>query len=164
MDILRVIKSRRSIRKYSKKNIDPVRVELILEAGRWAPSGLNNQPWKFLVVRDKKEKEALGGFTEYGEIIRRADICICVFLDKRESYHREKDIMAVGACVENMLLEACSLGIGSCWLGEILNKRKKAEQFLVADKKLELMAVIALGIPCGEKVTGRRKKLSKIML
>jgi len=50
MGILRLIKGRRSVRKFKKKTVSKQIVEKILEAGRWAPSGLNNQPWRFMVL------------------------------------------------------------------------------------------------------------------
>jgi nitroreductase len=68
-------------------------------------------------------------------------------LDKRRSYSREKDIMAIGACIQNMLLAAYELGLGSCWLGEILNRRKDAERYLRTPKNLELISVITIGFP-----------------
>jgi len=70
MEILEIIRSRRSIREYAKDIPREEEVEKILEAGRWAPSGLNNQPWRFLVIKDKKRKDGLAPFTKYGNIIK----------------------------------------------------------------------------------------------
>ncbi|MBU4341978.1 MAG: nitroreductase family protein, partial [Candidatus Altiarchaeota archaeon] len=52
MEILDIIKNRRSVREFLDKEVDDSLIEKILEAGRWAPSGLNNQPWRFVIVRD----------------------------------------------------------------------------------------------------------------
>ena len=119
-DILKIIKGRRSIRKFNIKKVEKDKIRNILTAGRWAPSGLNNQPWRFVLIESQKYKDKIAQLTEYGGIIKKAPIAILVFLDKNSSYDRDKDIMAIGACVQNMLLEAHSLGLGSCWLGEIL--------------------------------------------
>ena len=59
MDILDIIRQRRSIREYKKDMPEDSDIEKILEAGRWAPSGLNNQPWRFLVIKEKAKKNGL---------------------------------------------------------------------------------------------------------
>ncbi len=165
MKLLDVIRGRRSIRQYDKGGVDPAVIDHILEAARWAPSGLNNQPWKFLIITENRKKNTIASFTKYSKIIQQAPVCICVFLDKKISYQREKDIMAVGACIQNMLLAAYEENTGSCWLGEILNQRDKVESFLNVPERLELMAVITLGKPVKrEKGTVTRKKISELLI
>lgn len=97
--ILTLIKSRRSIRKYSEGDIPLKIIDQILDAGRWAPSGLNNQPWKFFVINDTDTKNNLAAFTAYGRILRQCNACIAVFYDLPRGYDRDKDAMAIGACV-----------------------------------------------------------------
>ena len=93
--------------------------------GSWAPSGLNNQPWRFVIVRDSQLRSDLADCTKYGKIIRNAPVCIAVFMDQSKSYDRVKDLQAIGACIQNMLLSIHDLGLGAVWLGEILNKKGK---------------------------------------
>jgi len=143
MEILDTIRSRRSIRQYSEEFPKDEEIEKILEAGRWAPSGLNNQPWRFLRIVDKSKKDGLAAFTKYGKIIKGAPVALVVCMDVADSYNRDKDLMAIGACIQNMLLEAHSLGLGACWLGEILNKKEEVSEYLKLDEDLEVMAVIA---------------------
>jgi len=162
-EILDLIKTRRSIRRYSEKTISNGTIEDILEAGRWAPSGLNNQPWRFVIIKDKEKKQILAGFTKYSKTIENAKVAICVFLDKNSSYHREKDILGIGACIQNMLLYAQSLGVGSCWMGEILNKKDEVREFLELSDQYELMAVITLGY-ASESPKSSRKTLSELIL
>lgn len=146
-DILTLIKTRRSIRNFlDTPPADPA-VKKIIEAGRWAPSGLNNQPWRFLVIDDAATKDKLADLTRYGSIIRKAACLIVVFMDAADSYNRKKDLMATGACIQNMLLEAHSLKLGACWLGEILNRKNDVARLLGSDENTELMAVVALGYP-----------------
>lgn len=163
-DLLEIIQSRRSIRKFKKDIPEDSQIEKILEAGRWAPSGLNNQPWRFLVIKDKAKKDALAEFTKYGNTIKDAPVVIVVFMSIADSYHRDKDLMAIGACIQNMLLETHALGLGACWLGEILNKKEEVCRYLKLEKDYELMAVIALGFS-DEKVTeGSRNSLKGLKL
>lgn len=163
MDILEPIKQRRSIRKFKKDSIPTEVIDKILEAGSWAPSGLNNQPWRFMVL-EANEKDAIAQFTKYSSIIKAADKIILVFMDKDASYSYEKDLMAIGACIQNMLLYAHKQGIGSCWLGEILNQRKEVQKHLGILENLELEAVIALGYPAEKGEKGERLALNKLMI
>ncbi len=72
--------------------------------------------------------------------------------------------MAIGACIENMLLEAHALKLGACWLGEILKKKEEVSEFLNLPKKYDLMAVVALGFPAKNKTKGHRAPLKKLMI
>jgi nitroreductase len=162
MDILDEIKKRRSIRKNKMVMPDDEDIQKMLEAGRWAPSGLNNQPWRFMVVRDGDTKKRISAFTKYGPVIRKAPLLIVVCMDTAISYNRDKDMMAIGACIENMLLEAHSLGLGACWLGEILNKKEDLAEFLDLDDDLEIMAVITVGYPDEEVKPPGRTPLSRL--
>ncbi len=153
MEVAEAILRRRSIRRYTSEDVGEEDVREMLEAGRWAPSGLNNQPWRFKALRGG-EKDAVAEHTKYGHIIRAAPVCVAVFLDDEESYDRTKDVQAVGACIQNMLLRAYDLGLGAVWLGEILNQREQVEEAL--DVRQELMAVIALGHPAEEADSSRQ--------
>ncbi len=164
MDIMNIIKTRRSVRKYKNKLPKDSDIRKILEAGSWAPSGLNNQPWRFLVIKDKEKKDKLAGFTKYCGIILNAPLAIIVCMDAGSSYNRDKDLMAIGASIQNMLLEAHSLGLGGCWLGEILNKKEEVEKFLGLDEDLEIVAVITLGYSNEKSPKGTRKKLENLLI
>ena len=164
MNLLKVISKRRSIRKFLAKSLPDRDIKRILEAARWAPSGLNNQPWRFIIIKDALKKNFLSGFSECGQIIKDASLLVVVCLDVSSSYNRDKDLMAIGACIQNMLLESASLKIGSCWLGEIINKKKEIGEYLRIKKNIEIMAVVALGFP-GEKAEGiLRKPLESLII
>lgn len=163
MKIENAVRERRSIRKYKVKTLKENDLERILTAATWAPSGLNNQPWKFKILEGDK-KDALAKFTKYGKIIRSAPLAVCVFLDNSASYNREKDILAVGACIQNMLLQAYEMGIGSCWLGEILNRKAEAQEYLRTDEDYELMAVVTFGYAEEGITEGCRKTLKAFLV
>lgn len=163
-DILDLIKGRRSVRKFTKAPVPEALIDNILEAGRWAPSGLNNQPWRFAVITDADLKKEISTLTRYSKIVLAAQVLIAVFLDTETSYHREKDIQGIGACLENMLLEAHSLGLGAVWLGEIIKSSEQMRALLCVGKKLDLMAVVALGHPDGTPGTVQRKALTDLVI
>ena len=164
MDILPVICNRRSVRKYKKEMPSDTDIEKILEAGRWAPSGLNNQPWRFLVIKDEVQKNELVQFTNYGNIIKQAPLIIIVFMNLNDCYNRDKDLMAMGACIQNMLIEVHSIGLSACWLGEILNKKNEIRKFLKKKADLEIMAVITIGYSDEKIGKGQRKPLKNLKI
>ncbi len=164
-ELLRIIKERRSIRKFTPEKVDRSLIDTILEAGRWAPSGLNNQPWRFVLVLDDEEKRSsLAQCTKYGKIIQGAPALIVVLIDREVMYNPTKDYQAIGACIQNMLLTIHALELGGVWLGEILNQAEKVLSVLGIDKnRYELMAVIALGHPAREG-SSHRKPLTELIL
>jgi len=136
----------------------------ILEAGRWAPSGLNNQPWKFAVIEDRGLNEEISRLTHYARVVKGAQVLIAVFLDNSEGYHRTKDVQAIGACIQNMLLETHSQGLGAVWLGEIIKSDKQIRDVLGLTSDLELMAVLAIGYPAENPGHGARKEIENIIV
>lgn len=158
------IKGRRSIRKFTGQPVSDSMVDEILEAGRWAPSGMNNQPWRFAVIRDAGLRNEVGGLTAYGSIVRSADVVIAVFFDTSSGYDRTKDLQAIGACIENMLLAVHDQGLGGVWLGEILKSGAQMKTFLGAPEGYEFMAALAVGYPEGRPPRAPvRKPLSELV-
>ena len=163
MDTIEAIKSRRSVRGFTDENVSDEKLLQILEAGRWAPSGLNNQAWRFITVRESGTKVALSNLTKYGPTIKKAPLLIVVFLDKDHMYHYVKDVQSIGACIQNMLLATHSMGLGGVWLGEILENKEKVNKVLEAPDSFELMAVVALGHPVDKKRLSERKELDQLI-
>lgn len=159
---IETILSRRSIRSYTSEPVARTDITMILEAGRWAPSGLNNQPWKFIVVQHRDAIEKLAGCTRYSSIVKGSGVIIAVFLDTSEMYDRTKDVQSIGAAIQNMLLACCELGLGAVWLGEILHNKEQVNLILEAPGSLELMAALAIGHPDMREVTSSRKELTEI--
>jgi len=158
MDVFEIIRSRRSIRKFSEEPVADELIEKIIEAGTWAPSGLNNQPWRFAVIKDNELKREISSLTHYSKVVLSANVLIAVFLDNASSYDRTKDAQAIGACIQNMLLFIHSIGLGAVWLGEILKSRDRVLSIVEGPEDLELMAVIALGYPASQGGKGSRNK------
>ncbi len=162
-EILELIRSRRSRRRFEERPVEPELLERILEAGRWAPSGRNNQPWRFVVVQDRELKKRIASFTKYGMVIEAAPVIIPVFIHRPSMYSEVKDYQSVGACLQNMLLMAHAQGLGAVWLGEILKNGAAVRDTLELGEDLELMAVIALGWPRDEG-RSRRLEMEQLLL
>lgn len=146
-EFIQFLKSRKSIRNFIFQKINNETIRDILECGRWAPSGSNNQPWKVTIVIHPTVKRMLAELTTSGGIIESAYVNFVIFLDLEKVYDKVKDIQSIGAFMENILLAVHAKGLGAVWIGEILkNKEKVNEIFKYSNKKYELMGVIAIGV------------------
>ncbi|HEX8948189.1 MAG TPA: nitroreductase family protein [Dissulfurispiraceae bacterium] len=164
MDLLEGIYTRRSVRQYTGQPVAREQLLEIIKAGTWAPSGLNNQPWRFVIVREPEMRLSLAGLTKYRKIVEAAPACIAVFVDRAAMYNDTKDHQAMGACIQNMLLAAHAMGLGAVWLGEILNNADKVRMLLGLPPEMELMAVVAVGRPAAGKRTSHRKGIHEVLL
>lgn len=163
-DVMEAIYRRRSVRKYTG---EPVKREVLMEAlkaASWAPSGLNNQPWRFAIIWDQTIREKIGSYTRYGNIIKQASVAVAVFLDHNASYDRTKDCQAIGACIQNFLLALHAMGLGAVWIGEILKNKDAVRTALNLPENLELMAVVAIGHPASSNQTSSRKSLEELIV
>ena len=146
-EMLSFIKSRKSVRSFIYEKIDNDTIKEIIECGRWAPSGSNSQPWKVCVVIHPTVKRMLSELSKYGGIIESAYVNFVVFLDLEKGYDRVKDLQAMGAFIQNILLAVHAKGLGAVWIGEILSKKNEVDEiFKLSVDKFELMGVIAVGV------------------
>jgi len=160
-EVLRAIRERRSIRAFKTDPVEPEKLEAILEAGRWAPSGKNTQPWRFVIVESQEKRQQLGQLVTQMDMIRTAPVTIAVLLDTEAGYDRIKDIQAIGACAQNMLLAAHSLGLGACWIGRV--RDEQVERVLGVGEHEELMMLIPIGYPAESPPPKERKSLADLV-
>ena len=117
-EVLNAIISRRTIRRFKPDPIDEGKLQMILEAGRWAPSFSNLQPWKFIVIKDQNLKNKLDKTSRESVLhlgINEAPLVILVCVDRRiDPLHA---IEAGAAATQNMALAGHSLGLGVGWIG-----------------------------------------------
>jgi nitroreductase len=164
VELIEGLLTRRSVRQFAPRPVSREQVLEILRAGSWAPSGLNNQPWRFAIVFDAAVRGRLAGLTRYGRILEEAPVCLPVFFDREVGYHEVKDHQAIGACIQNLLLAAHGLGLGAVWLGEILKSAGEVRELLGMPANLELMAVVAVGHPKGAVKAPARRDLSELIV
>ena len=203
-DIIDVIRSRTSIRHYKADTIPEDMIIKILEAGRWAPTGENYQPWKLLVVKNPETKAAIArlskiatgsrGTAEYSmNLLQRFDGVKeakgAAELERQIKFYASGEvseipsrapvvIVAIGdltldspdvpydvcACMENMILEAHSLGLGACWIhGPAANIRhaielKKLLKIPTGMGQYKVLAVMSVGWPLRPRQHSRPKR------
>ncbi len=188
--VLKTIKERRSIRKFTEKEVEDSKLELILKAATWAPSSNNDQPWKFVVVKNKDTKEKVLNafldrmrdyFESHGipmENIRdfwsgifAAPVHIFAFCDtsvvEMEEGWEEAEMLwsmqGVSAACQNVLLAAHALGLGSVWAGASLAVEDEIKELLGVPQEVKLMTVIAVGYPDHEPLPPVRRPLQDVM-
>jgi len=162
--ILKAIHERRSVRHFLDETVSRDLIMTAIEAASWAPSGLNNQPWRFAIIWEKASQEALAGLTRYSSILQSASVLIAVFLDKEVSYDYTKDCQAVGACLQNLLLSLHSMDLGAVWIGEILKNKERVIEILKLPERLELMAIVAVGYPAHRNQESHRRPIEELIL
>ncbi len=111
------IYTRRSVRKFSNKEVEQSKIEQLLKAGMQAPSAMNQQCWEFLVVKDKESKEKLSSFKQGGILTTYGDVVIVVLANEEKMKSAVMWQQDLGAVTQNISLEAVNLGLGSVWLG-----------------------------------------------
>lgn len=147
-EFIEFIKERKSVRSFIYKTIGKDIINNIIEAGRWAPSGNNSQPWKVCIVTHPTLKRMLSDLTKYGGTIEEAYVNLVIFLDLERGYDRTKDLQAMGAFIQNILLAVhAQEDLGAVWIGEIINRKEEVNEiFKFPVEKFELMGVVAIGI------------------
>ena len=106
------ILTRRSVRSYTDQDVEPEKLEAILEAGMAAPSGKNGQPWDFIVLTRREILDEMAERLPYAKMLREARVAIAVCADRTKSPYWYVDC---SAAAENILLAAHALGLGAVW-------------------------------------------------
>jgi nitroreductase len=141
MDALEAIQKRRSVRDFTGEAIPHEDLERIVDAGRLAPSGYNNQPWDFIVITNRTTIEKLKVAAQWMD---KAGAVIAVVLDPSARFWLEDG----AAAIENILIASTALGYGSCWLeGYTLPREEEFKHLLHVPNEKRLLTLIPIGIP-----------------
>ncbi len=154
MDALECIFTRRSIRRFKDdKPVEDEKLDQIIEAGMNAPSAMNEQPWEFLVLKDKKHLEKITEISKYASMSKYAGagILVCGNMDHKKFY--DYWVQDLSACVQNMLLAIRALELGGVWTGvypqeKVMNGFKKLFKL---PENIVPFAFIVLGYPDREQ-------------
>jgi len=146
MEILELIKKRRSVRAYKDKPISKEALEYLMEAARFAPTARNIQPWEFIAVTHKENLEKIGQLAENARFMAQAQACLAIFCDDTKYYLEDGC-----AATQNILLAATALGIGSCWVaGDKKPYCIQISKLLNVPPSFKLVSLVALGYPQAE--------------
>ncbi len=176
MELNECIKGRRSVRAYSDMAVSKEQIEEVLEAGTWAPTGMNRQPWRFVVIEDKnlikyvsEETKILVQqlmpsltkqfATETDIVCYNAPVLILICAEKDERWGNVNLLDSVLAA-QNMFLKAYEMGLGSCYMGYVnfLNNKPEALKKIGVPDNCALMVPLILGHPKNKQGVGKRNK------
>ena len=189
MNTLKLIRERRTIRKYKDKPISMKIIKKIISAGIWGPSVVVFQPWKLVVVENRNIVDKIYEVIEDGSkkldmagrivlnstkiALRSSKLLIAVYnsgdfinFTRRFSKAYSKatkisEISAISATIQNMILVASSLGIGSCWLDTPLLYEQKINKAIGVKGKL--VAILTFGYPDEHGKRAPRKPMTEMV-
>lgn len=164
MDTLAAIHQRRSIRKYTAEPVTDATIELLLRAAMAAPSAGNEQPWHFVVIRDRKTLNAIPSFHPHAGMLMEAPVAILVCGDVTLERHKGMWVQDCAAAVENILLTVADLGLGAVWLGVYPRDERVAglRKLLGLPKHVIPFALIAIGHPGETKAKDDRFRQDRV--
>lgn len=164
MDILEAIYQRRSIRKYTGKIVSDKIIKAIIQAGMYAPTAVNKQPWHFLVFRDRNKMEQLNVIHPNSYMLEKAGTGIMVCCDELLEHDKGYGILDCSAATQNILLTIHAMGLGGCWVG-IYPREKRIEmckKLFQLPKYILPLAIVAVGYPDEKKSKPNRCKPERI--
>jgi nitroreductase len=152
MDVFEAVRTLLAVRSYRDKPVPDAVVRRIVEAGRLTGSGMNRQPWHFIVVRDGETLRRLGALASSGPYVAQAPLAIVVATDRSRFA-----VSDASRAIQSMLLTAWADGVGSNWVG--FGGLDNARALLDIPANLDVLAILPFGYPA--RAVGRGKKERK---
>jgi nitroreductase len=159
MSLVDVLLSRRSIRRYEDKEIPGDILDKILEAGRQSPSAANRQPYRFIVLTDAEIKKKLSGGL-FNRFIQTSQVTIVGCANTGAILTGKWSIVDTTIALQNMVIAAWALGVGSCWIGDF--KEEEVEHLLKIPNGWRVVALISFGYPSEHPELRSKKPISEI--
>ena len=165
-NFLELVKERYSARAYEQRAVEQEKIDYILECARLAPSAVNFQPWKFIIVESEEKRVALHA-GDAQEWFQQAPMYIVVCGDKSQSWTRKKDShdhadIDAAIAAEHICLAATEVGLGSCW---VCNFRPAivSEVLGIDGETVYPVAIIPIGYATDTPTEKKRKSLDEIL-
>jgi nitroreductase len=159
MSLVDVVLSRRSIRSYEEREIPEDVLDKILEAGRRAPSADNRQPWRFIVLTDYEVKEELSKGS-WNSFVKDSPVTIVGCADT-SGLAKKWSVVDTSIALQNMVIAAWSMGVGSCWVGDF--EEEKVKQLLSIPDRWKVVALVSFGYPAEQPQPRRKKPIEEIV-
>lgn len=150
MDAMQCILTRRSIRQYTGEPITRQQLDEILKAAMYAPSAMKRLPWHFIVIEDKARLEEVTKVRPYAAFAPQAGCAVLVCADRKCNDNLTHLIQDTSAAIENMLLAAHAMGLGTCWCG-VYSDEARCENFRklcnIESRDILPMSLVVIGHP-----------------
>lgn len=149
MDVFEAIRNRCAVRQFKPEIVTDDILLKILEAARWAPSPFNTQPWEFVIIKDKEILKSIARYARYSGYLENAPMAIAVVVPPINGKFQwiegiGEPRFAAAMAVQNMMLAAWELGIGTCWVSI---EREKVGEILKVPGTHFVLTVIPVGYP-----------------
>jgi len=153
MNVMEAILTRRSIRKYTGVLVSKDEIRQVIKAGAHAPSAMNLQPWNFFVVTEPALLQQLSDSHPYAKMMPQAGCCIVVCADKEKQSILGYAAEDCSAAIQNMLLAAKSMGLGTVWCGVYPMQARvdSVHELLQLPESIVPIGLVALGHPAEER-------------
>ncbi|WP_251859656.1 nitroreductase family protein [Clostridium sp. Marseille-Q2269] len=150
---MNAILNRRSIRKYKDIKVNDDIVQDLLKAAMAAPSAVNEQPWEFVVLRDKSIMKKITEVHQYSKMLLEADVAIVVCGDESKEIAKGFWVQDCSAASQNILLQAEEKGLGAVWLGvyPVEDRVNGVKEILDLPDNIIPLSIISVGYPNEEK-------------
>jgi nitroreductase len=152
MEAMLAILTRRSIRRYTADPVSDDTVRELLQAAMSAPTA-GNEPWHFVVIRDRKTLDEFPRFHHHAQMLRQAQVAILVCGDPALEYLKGRWVLDCAAATENMLIAANALELGACWVGiyPVEERIAAVQDLLGIPKQIVPLSMVSLGHPAEKK-------------
>lgn len=164
---MEAILNRRSIRKYTNQMVSDEQIKTLLKAAMCAPSAGNEQPWHFVVIRNRELLNQVPEYHPHSNMIKQATVAILVCADTRLSkYDVDYWVQDCAAATENLLIAATDIGLGAVWLGVYPRQERVAGLRRLFNIPEEVMpfAMVPVGYPAEHKGTENRYRNDRVHL
>jgi len=158
MNILQAIKTRKSVRIYLDKEVENKKLTNILENAKLAPSFLNRQEWRFIIIRNKETKERLVNDANCPSIILECPIVIVGCgkpFDQIANTDQSSNIIDATIALDHFSLAAIEHGLGTCWIS--IFEENKIKEILEIPKEIKIVALMSLGYPKDPSKTEKKR-------
>jgi len=167
MDLMEAIKTRRSIRRYKPIPVPEGLLKEVLNAARLAPSAVNAQPWKIVIVRDEQTKLKLAAASNNQKFIAQAPFVLVACGIPDDAFptvggYMSSHVIDVSIAIDHLTLAAHSVGLGTCWIASF--KEDRVREILGIPEDVRVIALTPLGYPDEAPDRTDRKNLEELVV
>lgn len=161
MNVSEAVRIRRSLRKYSEKNVEEEKLMRVLEAARLAPSASNRQEWRFIVVKDRETRKKLAKAAKGQKFLEAAPIVIVCCAETDEHVMTCGQMcypIDVAIAIDHITLQAVEEGLGTCWIGAFY--AEQVREILGIPEDIKIVELLTMGYPAEDLIEKPKNRMS----
>ena len=163
MTLLDIIRKRYSCRAYHQKPVEQEKLDQLFEAARLAPSAINTQDWRFVIVTDNQIKRHLAQTTNRPDVFEKAGAIIAACSNSDHIMRCGQPIAPIDVAIalEHIALQATELGLGTCWIGSF--ETEKVRTILAVPDDIQIIELMTVGYSADKPKQPNRETMEKIV-